>query len=380
MHASFRCTAAFCLALLACPMTHAADHDHSHVTSRVFGETSTGETVHEFTVKNHSGASIKLITRGAALTSAVVPDRDGEMADVLFGFDDVEGYESERNMYFGCTTGRYANRIAKGRFTLDGETYQLAINNDPNHLHGGDDRSLTRVVWKGEPVETDHGGGVKFTYTSPDGEENYPGDLEMTVTTTLDDDNRVWIEYEATTTKATPVNLTNHAYFNLNGHGSPTINDHVLMINADHYTPVDETLIPTGEIAEVAGTPLDFTSPTAIGERVDQMGDGEGAGYDHNFALNGEMGQMHLAAEVYSPKTGRTLTVTTTEPGVQFYGGNFLNGGEGKDGATYAYRSGLCLETQHYPDSPNQPDFPSTILNPSETYTHTCVYDFGVRE
>jgi aldose 1-epimerase len=353
-----------------------------------FGKTADGETVHQYTVENANGVKIELITRGAALTSVMVPDRDGEMADVVFGFDDVAGFESERNQYFGPIVGRYANRIAGGKFTIDGTEYQLATNDGPNHLHGGGPRSLDKVVWYAEPFEGDDddgngGDGVKFTYTSPDGEEGYPGNLKLTVTYTLTDDNKIVIKYSGTTDKATPVNLSNHAYFNLAGAGAATINDHHLMLNADHYTPVDDTLIPTGEIAPVEGTPLDFRTSTAIGDRVDQLNDTSALGYDHNFVLNrteADAGKLVKAAEVVDPSSGRTLTVWTDQPGVQFYGGNFLRGDTGKDGQTYAHRGGLCLETQHYPDSPNKPDWPSVTIKPGDTYTHTQVYEFGVRE
>lgn len=339
-----------------------------------FGKTKEGAPVELFTLKNANGVVAKLSSRGATLTEWHVPDKDGNMADIVFGFDSVAGYESEDNQYFGTTTGRVANRIANGRFTIDGKEYRVPTNDGPNALHGGVARSLDKVVWEGKPFERDGEQGVVFTYTSPDGEEGYPGNLDLTVTYTLTDDDELRIDYLATTDKATPVNLTNHSYFNLSGAGSETNLDHEVMIVADHYTPVDETLIPTGEIAPVAGTPLDFREFHAIGERVDQMGTGTGAGYDHNFVLNNQDGDLALAAKVRDPKSGRVLSVFTTEPGVQFYGGNFLQGQAGKGGETYPYRSGFCLETQHYPDSINQPNFPSIVLRPGEEYTHTCVY------
>jgi aldose 1-epimerase len=317
---------------------------------------------------------VKLISRGATLQEWHVPDRNGNKADVVFGFDNIAGYESPANGYFGCTAGRVANRIAKGKFTIDGTTYTVAVNDAPNALHGGVKRSLDKVVWQGTPFENQSGRGVVFTYTSPDGEEGYPGNLAIKVTYTLTDKNEVRIDYEATTDKPTPVNLTNHSYFNLAGAGAATINDHELMLTADHYTPVDSTLIPTGEINPVAGTPFDFREFHAIGERVDQLGSGTGAGYDHNFVLNNQDGDLALAAKVREPKSGRVLNVFTTEPGVQFYAGNFLNGAAGKGGKKYNYRSGFCLETQHYPDSINQPKFPSVVLRPDYRYSHTCVY------
>jgi aldose 1-epimerase len=339
-----------------------------------FGKTADGTPVEEFTLTNSSGSIVKLISRGATLKEWHVPDQHGKLADVVFGFDDVAGYESPANGYFGCTAGRVANRIAGGKFSLDGEEYTLATNDGPNALHGGVQRSFDKVVWKGKPFESADGEGVVFTYTSPDGEEGYPGTLAAKVTYTLTDKNELRIDYEATTDQASPVNLTNHAYFNLSGAGSPTINNHELMLAADHYTPVDSTLIPTGEIAPVADTPFDFRQFHAIGERVDQLGTGTGAGYDHNFVLNNQDGKLALAAKVRDPNSGRVLAVYTTEPGIQFYGGNFLTGKAGKGGKKYDYRSGFCLETQRFPDAVHQKNFPSVILRPGETYQHTCIY------
>lgn len=339
-----------------------------------FGKTADGTPVKEYTLTNSTGATVKLLSRGATLAEWHVPDKDGNVADVVFGFDDVAGYESKGNGYFGATTGRVANRIKGGKFKLDGKEYQVPKNDGPNALHGGVKRSLDKVVWDGKPFESAAGQGVVFTYTSPDGEEGYPGKLTTKVTYTLTDKNELKIDYEATTDKATPINLTNHAYFNLSGAGSPTILDHELKLEADHYTPVDDTLIPTGEIVAVEGTPFDFREFHVIGERVEQLNDKPGKGYDHNFVLNNQDGDLALAATVRDPKSGRVLKVFTTEPGVQFYGGNFLDGVKGKGGKAYAHRSGLCLETQHYPDSINQPKFPNAVLKPGETYTQTCVY------
>ena len=346
----------------------------AEVTVNDFGKTADGTPVKQYTITNSQGVVVKLISRGATLAEWHVPDKSGQKADVVFGFDKIADYESPANGYFGCTTGRVANRIAKGKFTIDGKEYQVPVNDGPNALHGGVKRSLDKVVWQGEPFENASGQGVVFTYTSPDGEEGYPGKLAIKVTYTLSDKNELRIDYEATTDKATPVNLTNHAYFNLSGAGSPTINDHELMLAADRYTPVDSTLIPTGELAPVAGTPFDFRQFHAIGERVAQLGEGTGAGYDHNFVLNNQDGDLALAAKVRDPKSGRVLSVFTTEPGIQFYAGNFLNGAAGKGGKKYDYRSGFCLETQHYPNSINEPSFPSVVLRPGEKYTHTCVY------
>ncbi|MCA9241928.1 MAG: galactose mutarotase [Planctomycetales bacterium] len=351
-----------------------------------FGQTKDGEAVEAYTVKNSSGMTIRLITRGATLISVKTPDSKGKLADVVFGFDNVQGYESEDNQYFGCTVGRYANRIKYGKFTLDGKAYQLATNNDENHLHGGVERSLDKVVWHAEPFSGPEGGGVKFTYTSPDGEENYPGNLKSEVTYLLTDNNEVRIDYKASTDKPTIINLTNHSYFNLAGAGSPTINDHEIMLNCDQYTPgPDDSIVPSGAIEPVEGTALDFRKSTRIGDRVDELTDTPALGYDHNLIINrtaADEGKLVTAAVLHDPSSGRTLTVKTDQPGIQFYGGNFLKGQHGKDGQVYEYRSGCCLETQHYPDSPNhQGDegWSSVVLRPGETYTHTCVYAFGTK-
>lgn len=341
------------------------------------GKTAAGQEVAVYTLKNAAGMTAKLSTLGATLTELHVPDRAGRTADVVLGFDDPAGYEGDGNQYFGCTTGRVANRIAQGKFTLDGKEYALAVNNGPNHLHGGGPRALSKVVWKAGPVTTPAGAGVRFTYTSPDGEEGYPGKLDIAVTYVLTDKNEIRIEYAATTDKPTPVNLTNHSYFNLSGAGSATVLDHVLMLAADKYTPTDDTLIPTGKVEPVAGTPLDFTKPTRIGERIDAVAKTAALGYDHNFVLNTAGDATKPAARLKDPASGRVLTVYTDQPGVQFYSGNFLKGQTGKGGKTYAHRSALCLETQHFPDSVNHPEFPSVILKPGRTYTHVCVYAFS---
>lgn len=339
-----------------------------------FGKTADGTPVKQYTVTNNNGVTIKLIDLGATLREWHVRDKNGKVEDVVFGFDDPAGYASKDNGYFGHTIGRVGNRIGGAKFTLDGKEYKLAANDNGNTLHGGAKRSLDKVVWAGTPFKNADGQGVVFTYTSPDGEEGFPGKLDCKVTYTLNDKDEVRIDYEATTDKATPVNLTNHTYFNLSGAGSPTINDHELMIAADNYTPVDELLIPTGEVAKVAGTPLDFREFHPIGERVDQLNNKPGKGYDHNFALNNQDGALAVAAKVRDPKSGRVLTVSTTEPGIQFYGGNFLNGVQGKGGKKYEYRSGLCLETQHYPNAVNESKFAPIILKPGDMYRHTCVY------
>lgn len=344
-----------------------------------FGKTRDGQPVHRFTLKNASGVVARLITRGATLTELHVPDKNGKTADVVLGFDTVAGYESRDNQYFGCTVGRVCNRIAKGRFTLNGKTYQLALNDGPNHLHGGAERSWDKVVWTGRYVETKHGPGVRFDYTSPEGEEGYPGTVKATVVYALNDKNELRIDFQAVTDAPTPVNMTNHSYFNLQGAGAPTVLDHVLTIDADYYTPTDETLIPTGEIAPVAGTPLDFREPHRIGERIEPLIASPAMGYDHNFVLNGQSGELRFAARLRDPKSGRVLEVFTTQPGLQFYSGNFLFGQKGKGGKTYAKRSAVCLETQHFPDSPNHPNFPTIILKPGQTYHEVCVYKFSAR-
>jgi len=342
-----------------------------------FGKTSDGTLVKLYTLKNANGLVVKLMTRGATVVQLWVPDKHGQLADVVLGFDDVAGYESKDNQYFGAVVGRVANRIAGGRFVLDGKVYQLAKNDGPNHLHGGVKRSLDKVVWDAKEVKTDHGPGVQFVYVSPDGEEGYPGTLRVTVTYTLNDKNELRIEYQATTDKPTPVNLSNHSYFNLAGHGAETVLDHVLTINADHYTPTDDTLIPTGEIAPVAGTPLDFRQPHRIGERIESLIHTAALGYDHNFCLNNKTGRVQFAARLKDPKSGRVLTVYTDQPGLQFYSGNFLFGQKGKQGKVYRKRSAVCLETQHYPDSVNHPNFPSVILRPGQVYRHTCIFAFS---
>lgn len=337
-----------------------------------------------FTLKNKAGTEIKITNYGAILTSIRVADRNGEFADIALGYNGVEGYiNAVDKPYFGAIVGRYGNRLAKGSFTLDGETYSLAKNNDPNHLHGGI-VGFDKVVWDAKPIEGKNFSGLELSYLAKDREEGYPGNLDCKVTYKLTDDNEIVMEYQATTDKATPVNLTNHTYFNLAGEGSGTILDHIVHLNADHYTPVDQTLIPTGEIAPVKDTPFDFTIEKSIGKDINQENEQLqfGRGYDHNFVLNkkGQADKMTLAATVYEPKSGRFLEVLTEEPGVQFYTGNFLDGRlTGKAGKPYLNRGGFCLETQHFPDSPNQPTFPSTILRPTETYSTKTIFRFSVK-
>ena len=341
-----------------------------------FGKMPDGTPVEMFTLTNANGVEVRAISYGAIITSLRVPDRTGKVADVVLGFDALEGY-LKGHPYFGCVVGRYGNRIGKGQFTLDGHTYKLPTNNGPNHLHGGI-VGFDKYVWTAEPVKGRN--AVAFSRTSPDGEEGYPGTLKVRVTYTLTDKNELVVDYHASTDKATPVNLTQHSYFNLAGNGAGDILDHVMMLNADRYTPVDDTLIPTGELAPVTGTPFDFRKPTPIGARIngDHPQLKNGRGYDHNFVLNRQGSGPQLAARVVEPKSGRTLEVRTSEPGVQFYTGNFLDGSlKGKDGAVYKHRTGFCLETQHFPDSPNKPNFPSTILKPGAEYKTQTVFTFG---
>ncbi|MFT5130854.1 MAG: aldose 1-epimerase [Rhodothermales bacterium] len=344
--------------------------------TKPFGKTKDGVAVHQVTLTNANGAIARLMTRGATLTELHMPDRDGKLADVVLGFNDVAGYESDRNQYFGCSTGRVANRIAKGSFEVDGKRYQVAVNNGPNHLHGGLDRSLDKVVWNAEELDTPRGPGVRFTYSSPDGEEGYPGKLECIVTYVLTHTNALRIDYEASTDARTPVNLTNHSYFNLAGAGAPSIHEHELIIASDRITAADGDLIPTGEYRAVAGTALDFTQRKSVGKDIGALLDTAFLGYDHNYVLRNQTGKLAFAANVFDPTSGRAMAVYTDQPGIQFYTGNFLFGQMGKGGKAYAKQSALCLETQKYPDSINHANFPSVVLSPGETYTHTCVYNF----
>jgi aldose 1-epimerase len=356
------------------------------VTRASFGQTPDGKAVEAFTLTNGNGLAVRAATYGGTIVSLSVPDRDGHVADVVLGHDSLEGYIGDSN-YFGAIIGRFANRIAKARFTLDGKTYQLAANNGPNHLHGGR-TGFDRVVWRPAVYCTDRAAGLALSYTSPDGEEGYPGDLDVRVTYTLTDRNELVVEYLATTDRPTPVNLTQHTCFNLAADGAGHILGHLLRINAGLMTPVDENLIPTGELAPVAGGPFDFRTLTAVGARIaaDDEQLHRGRGYDHNFVLarEAEAGLVH-AAQVVEPASGRTLDVYTTEPGLHLYSGNAIGSGDstnrrvtGKGGRMYGPRAGLCLETQHYPDSPNQPGFPSTILRPGAQYRSRTVFAFGV--
>ena len=359
------------------PNVYQPDRRQAAVRSEAFGKTADGQPVELYTLTNMNGIEVRAITYGGIITSLKVPDRSGRVDDVVLGFDTLEGYIRD-HPYFGAIVGRYANRIAKGRFTLEGRTYTLATNNGPNHLHGGK-KGFDKAVWNAAPVPGQS--AVAFTRLSPDGEEGYPGNLTVRVTYTLTDKNELAVDYHATTDKATPVNLSHHSYFNLAGDGAGDILRHELTINADRYTPVDAALIPTGAIAPVQGTPFDFRKPTVIGARIDQPNEQlkHGKGYDHNWVLTGRGARLQPAARLSDPASGRTLDIATTEPGMQFYSGNFLDGTlTGKAGHVYKQRAGLCLETQHFPDSPNQPKFPSTILKPGEEYRSKTVFTFGV--
>jgi aldose 1-epimerase len=337
-----------------------------------------GTVIDLFTLTNAHGVSVRAITYGAILVSIKVPDRSGKLDDVVIGHDTLDGYLT-RSRFFGAAVGRYGNRIGDARFTLDGREYTLAKNNGPNHLHGGL-KGFDKVVWRGEARSDPRGSSVAFTRTSPDGEENYPGTLRATIAYTLTADNELVIEYQATTDKATHVNLTNHSYFNLAGDGSGDVLAHRLTLKADRYTPVDAGQIPTGELASVEGTPFDFRKETPIGARIDASHEQLriGGGYDHNFVIARTGPGLALAARVVEPSSGRTLEVSTTEPGVQFYSGNRLDGSiTGKSGHVYRARTGFCLETQHFPDSPNKPQFPSTVLRPGGTYRSATVFKFS---
>jgi aldose 1-epimerase len=372
-----RTALAFFFIVSCCIPAIAEEKKMAGIEKRAFGKTPDGTEVDLYTLTNKNGMTAKVMTYGATLTELLVPDSEGKFADVVLGFDNLKGY-TDGHPFFGSTAGRVANRIAKGKFTLEGKEYKLATNNGPNHLHGGL-KGFDKVVWKAQQYESKTGDavGVDLTYVSKDGEEGYPGTLTVSVQYRLTTANELVIHYQATTDKATPVNLTNHSYFNLAGQGTGDILGQELVIDADKYTPTDDTLIPTGKIEPVKDTPLDFTKPTAIGKRLGEI-KADPVGYDHNFVLRGDNTKLHPAARVVEPKSGRVMEVLTTEPGVQFYTGNFLSGKEkGKGGAVYKKHAGFCLETQHFPDSVNHPNFPSVILKPGEKFTSTTVYKFS---
>ena len=340
-----------------------------------FGKLPDGTEIEEYTLRSAKGATAKVITYGATLTELWVPDKSGKSADVVLGFDNLDGYLGD-HPFFGATVGRYGNRIAKGKFSIDGHEYSLFLNNGPNSLHGGK-VGFNRKVWKAEMVKMAHGSAVKLSYVSKDGEEGYPGTLTTTVTYELTDDNALKITYHASTDKPTVVNLTNHSYFNLYGAGSGDILKEVLQIDADRYTPVDDTLIPTGELATVEGTPYDFRKATVIGARSAQVP--KLAGYDNNFVLNGEVGKLRKVGSLYDPASGRDMEVWTTEPGVQVYISLGLNGSIKGIGGAYPKFGAVCLDTQHFPDSPNRSNFPSTVVRPGKDYQSETVYKFSVK-
>ena len=350
------------------------------ITKSRWGALPSGEEIDLYTLRNTKGMEASITNYGGRLVTLKTPDRDGRFADIVLGFDDLDGY-LKKNPFFGALVGRYANRIANAEFTLDGTAYKLARNDGENSLHGGL-KGFDKVAWKSEQITTQNGPALRLQYRSADGDEGYPGTLTATATYTLTENDELKIDYIATTDKKTVLNLTNHSYFDLSGQGSGDILDHIVTIAADRFTPVNRNLIPTGELRSVKGTPFDFTQPTRIGERIEQNEEQLkfGIGYDHNFVVNHKGKGASFAARAQDPKSGRTLEVLTTQPGVQFYTGNHLADSlaKGKGGVVYGFRCGFCLETQHFPDSPNQPDFPSTELKPGEQYQETTVFRFSV--
>ncbi len=349
------------------------------IEENTFSGTVDGKKAELFTLKNANGITTQITNFGGRVVNLWVPGKDGNFEDIVLGYENLEGYLNSNEIYYGALIGRYGNRIAGGQFELNDTIYELAKNDGENHLHGGK-KGFNDVVFNASQPDEQT---LELTYLSPHMEEGYPGNLDVKVQYQLTDENELKVEYRATTDRPTPINLTHHSFFNLHGAGNGTVNDHILQLNADFYTPVDEGLIPTGEIAPVEGTPMDFTAPTPIGERLDN--DFEqldfGKGYDHNWVLFPAENELSFAARVVEPASGRTMEVYTNEPGIQFYGGNFLDGSDtGKYGKVYEHRSAFCLETQHFPDSPNQENFPSTILKPGEEYHSICVYKFGVEE
>jgi aldose 1-epimerase len=368
------------LAMGGLAFAQAATRHKPGVQQKNFG-TRDGRPVNLYTLTNANGVEVDAMNYGGIIVSIRVPDRKGQFADIVLGHETLDGY-IPNPPYIGAVVGRYANRIANGSFTLDGKTYTLPKNDGSNTLHGGIDKTFNKVVWEGEALKGKS--GVAFTYLSKDGDDGFPGNLKVKVTYTLNDQNELIIDYEATTDKATPINLSQHSYFNLSGEGNGDILNHEVMLNADRFTPVDKNLIPTGELRPVKGTPLDFTTSTRVGARIDDTYDQMvlAHGYDHNWVINRKSndGGLVLAARVYEPTSGRVMEVSTNQPGVQFYTGNFLDGTvTGKHGHVYKRRYGLCLETQHFPDSPNHPDFPSTILKPGETFKSETVFKFSVK-
>jgi aldose 1-epimerase len=375
----FLCLAAlsFILTIEACQTNR---KEQSYMTTSVFGRLPDNREVLQYTLTNKAGLSMQVITYGATIRSLQVPDRTGKMADVVLGYDALQGYENGTS-YFGAIVGRYGNRIGKGKFQLDGKQYQLAVNDGENHLHGGK-IGFNKVLWQAKILSDSPEPALELQYVSKDGEEGYPGTVTLKVTYTLTDKNELRINYEGTTDQPTILNPTQHSYFNLSGSFANTILDHVLTIEADRFTPVDKGLITTGQLTEVSNTPMDFRTPTAIGARINDQYEQLifGKGYDHNWVLRGNAGQLRKAVEVYEPKSGRLMTMLTDQPGVQFYSGNFLDGmAQGKNGVAYQQRTGLCLEAQAYPDTPNKPQFPSVTLRPGQVYRQTTIYQFSTK-
>lgn len=357
-----------------------SDNNNFSVGKELFGETSEGHQIHLFTIKNNNSMIAKIINYGAILQSLYVADSKGNIQDVVLGYDTLKEYENDES-YFGATVGRFGNRIAKGRFELEGVKYQLGVNNGENHLHGGIE-GFNKKVWDPEIITMNEIPSLKLTYVSGDGEEGFPGELKISILFSLTQNNELKIAYEANTTKPTILNPTHHSYFNLLGAGAGDILNHKMQINADAFTPVDEGLIPTGEIRDVSGTPMDFRTSFSIGDRIEEK-DSQiifGLGYDHNWVLNDWDGSLRKAVTLHEPESGRFMEVFTTEPGIQFYSGNFLDGTiRGKKEKFYTYRSALCLEAQHFPDSPNHPNFPPVILQPNKTFKKTTIYKFSAK-
>jgi aldose 1-epimerase len=367
--------------LLLAVLFISCNKQESSMTKQSFGKTPDGTEVFLYTLRNNDGMEARITNYGGIVVSLMVKDRNGKSTDIVLGFDSLPSYIKD-TPYFGALIGRYGNRIGKGTFQLGGVKHTLAANNGPNHLHGGL-KGFDKVVWSVDEKAGVPGEKLVLTYVSKDGEEGYPGNLTVRVVYSVTSNNELRIDYSASTDKATVVNLTHHSYFNLTGSGSGSIMNHELFIDAGRFTPVDSGLIPTGELRNVEGTPMDFSTQTAIGFRINDTSEQmqKGGGYDHNWVLNKPLGSLGLAARVYENTSGRMMEVLTTEPGLQFYSGNFLDGTHvGKGGVRYQHRSGFCLETQHYPDSPNKPDFPTTVLEPGKNYTSTTIYRFSVKE
>lgn len=372
---------AACLSALLLISGRTNNEDQKMIEKKIFGVLlPTGEQVYSYTLKNKNGMEASIINYGATVVSLTAPDRNGKFEDVVLGYDSLEGYINDKS-YFGSIVGRYGNRIGKGKFSIDGNNYQLTINNGENHLHGGIN-GYNKVFWNAEPAKTDSSQSLKLTYVSPDGEQGYPGTVTLQVVYTLNDKNELQIDYTGTTDKPTILNPTHHSYFNLTGNPENTILAHELAINAENFTPVDNGLITTGELAKVENTPMDFRKTEKIGLRINENFEQLkfGKGYDHNWVLDNFNGKVQTAVTLYDSTSGRLMEVLTDQPGMQFYSGNFLDGTiKGKNNIQYKFRTGLCLEAQGFPDSPNKPNFPSVRLNPGKTYKQTTIYKFSTR-